>query len=105
MLCGVFLTIPWFKLGGWTVPGTSFGVHWFGVLVALGIILGLRLTGPAASIRAHAGLRRGLRLLRSGFLNQLPGDPRLTRGCVQNGADLRPIERRGCAFLVGTAAA
>lgn len=39
----MFLTIPWFKLSGWTLPGTTLGVHWFGVLVAIGVLAGLRL--------------------------------------------------------------
>jgi phosphatidylglycerol:prolipoprotein diacylglycerol transferase len=37
------LTIPWFKLEGFTLPGTPLGVHPFGVLVALGVFSGLTL--------------------------------------------------------------
>jgi phosphatidylglycerol:prolipoprotein diacylglycerol transferase len=37
------LTIPWFKLEGLTIPGTSIGIQPFGVLVALGVIFGVRL--------------------------------------------------------------
>ena len=53
----MLLTIPWFKLGGWTIPGTTIGLHWFGVLVATGIVLGLRLAqwyGKRNGIRPEA---------------------------------------------------
>jgi phosphatidylglycerol---prolipoprotein diacylglyceryl transferase len=39
----VLLTIPWFKLEGLTLPGTSIGLQPFGLLVATGVLLGLKL--------------------------------------------------------------
>jgi phosphatidylglycerol:prolipoprotein diacylglycerol transferase len=48
------LTIPWFKLEGWTFPGTQIGIQPFGILVALGVFAGMR--------RArHYGERNGIR--------------------------------------------
>jgi phosphatidylglycerol:prolipoprotein diacylglycerol transferase len=37
------LTIPWFKLEGFTIPGSSLGIHAFGILVAAGVTFGLSL--------------------------------------------------------------
>jgi phosphatidylglycerol---prolipoprotein diacylglyceryl transferase len=37
------LFIPWFKLEGITIPGTEIGIQPFGVLVAIGVLAGMRL--------------------------------------------------------------
>ena len=37
------LFIPWFKLEGITIPGTQIGLQPFGVLVAIGVLAGMRL--------------------------------------------------------------
>jgi len=37
------LFIPWFKLEGITIPGTSVGIQPFGILVAIGVLAGMRL--------------------------------------------------------------
>lgn len=37
------LFIPWFKLEGLTIPGTEVGLQPFGVLVAIGVLAGMRL--------------------------------------------------------------
>jgi phosphatidylglycerol:prolipoprotein diacylglycerol transferase len=39
----VSLSIPWFKLEGWSIPGTTLGIHPFGLLVAAGVLAGLSL--------------------------------------------------------------
>lgn len=38
------LYIPWFKLEGITIPGTEIGLQPFGVLVAIGVLAGMRLS-------------------------------------------------------------
>jgi phosphatidylglycerol:prolipoprotein diacylglycerol transferase len=38
------LFIPWFKLEGITIPGTEIGIQPFGVLVAIGVLAGMRLS-------------------------------------------------------------
>ena len=38
------LFIPWFKLEGITIPGTQIGIQPFGVLVAIGVLAGMRLS-------------------------------------------------------------
>jgi phosphatidylglycerol---prolipoprotein diacylglyceryl transferase len=38
------LFIPWFKLEGITIPGTQIGLQPFGVLVAIGVLAGMRLS-------------------------------------------------------------
>lgn len=38
------LFIPWFKLEGLTIPGTQIGIQPFGVLVAIGVLSGMRLS-------------------------------------------------------------
>jgi phosphatidylglycerol:prolipoprotein diacylglycerol transferase len=48
------LTIPWFKLEGWTFPGTHIGIQPFGVLVAFAVYIG------TISATKH-GLRNGMR--------------------------------------------
>jgi phosphatidylglycerol:prolipoprotein diacylglycerol transferase len=40
---GALLGIPWFKLEGVSLPGTTLGIHPFGILVATGVFLGFRL--------------------------------------------------------------
>ncbi|MET0340618.1 MAG: prolipoprotein diacylglyceryl transferase family protein [Polyangiales bacterium] len=37
------LFIPWFKLEGLTIPGTEIGLQPFGLLVAIGVLAGMRL--------------------------------------------------------------
>jgi phosphatidylglycerol:prolipoprotein diacylglycerol transferase len=44
----VLSTIPWFKLEGYSLPGTNLGIHPFGILVALGVVLGYRLAAQHA---------------------------------------------------------
>jgi phosphatidylglycerol:prolipoprotein diacylglycerol transferase len=38
------LFIPWFKLEGLTIPGTEIGIQPFGILVAIGVLSGMRLS-------------------------------------------------------------
>jgi phosphatidylglycerol:prolipoprotein diacylglycerol transferase len=38
------LFIPWFKLEGITIPGTEIGIQPFGILVAIGVLAGMRLS-------------------------------------------------------------
>jgi phosphatidylglycerol:prolipoprotein diacylglycerol transferase len=38
----LLLSIPWFKLEGWTIPGTSVGIQPFGLLVAFAVWIGTR---------------------------------------------------------------
>ena len=49
------LFIPWFKLEGITIPGTEIGIQPFGILVAIGVLSGMRL---AEWHGARLGLRR-----------------------------------------------
>ncbi|MDB4975715.1 MAG: Prolipoprotein diacylglyceryl transferase [Myxococcaceae bacterium] len=51
------LFIPWFKLEGITIPGTEIGIQPFGILVAIGVLSGMRL---AEWHGARLGLRRDL---------------------------------------------
>lgn len=48
------LFIPWFKPTGWMIPGTKIGLQPFGLLVAIGVVLGFRLA-------AWYGKRNGIR--------------------------------------------
>lgn len=38
------LYIPWFRLEGITIPGTEIGIQPFGILVAIGVLAGMRLS-------------------------------------------------------------
>jgi len=49
------LFIPWFKLEGLTIPGTQIGIQPFGILVAIGVLSGMRLSEWHG---ARVGLRR-----------------------------------------------
>jgi phosphatidylglycerol:prolipoprotein diacylglycerol transferase len=49
------LYIPWFKLEGITIPGTEIGIQPFGILVAIGVLSGMRLSEWHG---ARLGLRR-----------------------------------------------
>lgn len=51
-----FLFIPWFKLEGWHIPGLpqAFAIQPFGLLVAVGVLLGIRTTERRA---ARLGLK------------------------------------------------
>lgn len=53
------LLIPWFKLDGWHIPGLpeGFAIQPFGLLVAIGVLLGIRTTERHA---ARLGLRQDL---------------------------------------------
>ncbi|MET0386802.1 MAG: prolipoprotein diacylglyceryl transferase family protein, partial [Polyangiales bacterium] len=46
-----FLFIPWFKLEGWHIPGLpeAFAIQPFGLLVAVGVLLGIRTTERRAA--------------------------------------------------------
>ncbi|HEX5661506.1 MAG TPA: prolipoprotein diacylglyceryl transferase family protein [Polyangiales bacterium] len=43
-LLSAILFIPWFKFEGITIPGTEIGIQPFGVLVAIGVLAGMRLS-------------------------------------------------------------
>jgi len=49
------LFIPWFRLEGITIPGIDIGIQPFGILVAIGVLSGMRL---AEWHGARVGLRR-----------------------------------------------
>ena len=38
------LFIPWFRLEGYNIPGTEIGIQPFGILVAIGVLSGMRLS-------------------------------------------------------------
>lgn len=65
------LTIPWFRLDGFSIPGTTVGVHWFGILVMLGVVSGLRLAtwyGKRQGIRAEVIQDAAIHCVVIGFL-------------------------------------